>query len=295
MFREIPAVAERRVQRSVDKTFEKEQRKNVVSGFAERLTEMSGSMLEGSTRARNLDELLERAGLSVRSAELVTFGLGASVSSAALGGFLFGFPFGLVMVAAPALLLPLVIKFLISRRRKKFVTQLGDTLQMMAGSLTAGYGLGQTLDSVARESESPTSDEFSRVVLETRLGRSLEDALDAMSLRLQAPDFDWVVDAVKIQASVGGNLSDIITQVGETIRARNRVRRQVDALTAEGKISAVVLFSLPFGLTGFISMSNPAYVAPLFGTKAGWGMLAVAGLLMVAGGLWLKKLVNPEF
>ncbi len=146
------------------------------------------------------------------------------------------------------------------------MSQLGDTLQLMAGSLTAGYGLGQTLDSVARETESPTSEEFARVVMETRLGRSLEDALDAMSYRIDAPDFDWVVDAIKIQSSVGGNLSEIIEQVGETIRARTRIKRQVDALTAEGKISALVLFVLPLGLVGFIFSSNPDYIKPLFST-----------------------------
>src|SRR3546814_6559518 len=126
----------------------------------------------------------------------------------------------------------------------------------MACALTAGYGLCQTLHSVARETDAPTSEEFQRVVMETRLGRSLEDALQAMSYRIGAKDFDWVVDAIKIQASVGGNLSEIIEQVGETIRARTRIKRQVDALTAEGKISALVLFVLPFGLFGFIDRKS---------------------------------------
>ncbi|HEX4902490.1 MAG TPA: type II secretion system F family protein, partial [Acidimicrobiales bacterium] len=191
--------------------------------------------------------------------------------------------------------IPGFLKFKIGRRRKKFVDQLGDTLQLMAGSLTAGYGLGQTLDSVARETDSPTSEEFQRVVMETRLGRSLEDALDAMSHRIQAKDFDWVVDAIKIQSSVGGNLSEIIEQVGETIRARVRIKRQVDALTAEGKISALVLFVLPFGLFGFIFSSNPGYITPMFGSGLGQAMLGAAGVMLACGGLWLKKLVNPEF
>src|SRR3546814_14311632 len=95
----------------------------------------------------------------------------------------------------------------------------------------------------------------------------LHDALpicQAMSYRIGAKDFDWVVDAIKIQASVGGNLSEIIEQVAEPLRARTRIKRQVDALTAEGKISALVLFFLPFGLVVFIFSSNTDYPNTLF-------------------------------
>src|SRR3546814_17998116 len=133
----------------------------------------------------------------------------------------------------------------------------------MACALTAGYGLCQTLHSVARETDAPTSEEFQRVVMETRLGRSLEDALQAMSYRIGAKDSDWVVDAIKIQSSVGGNLSEINEQVGETIRARTRIKSQVDALTAEGKIPATVLFVMPYGLSGFMFLTNPVQHKPL--------------------------------
>jgi tight adherence protein B len=292
--RSSEGAVERREKRRQEKSLVKEQRRR-KSGVQEKLEGISAQMLEKNNRGRSLDDTLDRAGLAMRSNEFVVVCAGVAVAALFVGVLLFGIPYFLLMAIPVAAGIPMFLKFKIGRRRKAFVNQLGDTLQLMAGSLTAGYGLGQTLDSVARETDSPTSEEFQRVVMETRLGRSLEDALQAMSYRIGAKDFDWVVDAIKIQASVGGNLSEIIDQVGETIRARTRIKRQVDALTAEGKISALVLFVLPFGLFGFIFSSNPDYIKPMFSSGIGQVMLGVAGVMLTCGGLWLKKLVNPEF
>ena len=295
MSRNSEAAIARRQERADNRGDKQAARKNAISDVQGRLNDFSAHVLEANDRGRTLDDTLDRAGLAVRSNEFVVFCAGVVLGSLLLGVFLFGIPYFLLAGILPAIGIPMFLKTLIKRRRKKFVAQLGDTLQLMVGSLTAGYGLGQTLDSVAREADSPTAEEFARVVMETRLGRSLEDALDAMSKRIQAPDFDWVVDAIKIQSSVGGNLSEIIDQVGETIRARIRIKRQVDALTAEGKISALVLFVLPFGLLGFITMTNPDYIKPMFSGALGYTMLGIAVTMISIGGLWLKKLVNPQF
>lgn len=292
--RSSEGAVERREQRREQKSLTKEQR-NRKSGVQERLEGISAQVLEKNNRGRSLDDTLDRAGMAMRSNEFVVVCAAVAIAALLVGVLLFGVPYFLLMAVPIGLGIPLFLKFKIGRRRKRFVNQLGDTLQLMAGSLTAGYGLGQTLDSVARETDSPTSEEFQRVVMETRLGRSLEDALQAMSYRIGAKDFDWVVDAIKIQASVGGNLSEIIEQVGETIRARTRIKRQVDALTAEGKISALVLFTLPLGLFGFIYTSNPDYIKPMFSSGIGQVMMGAAVFMLVCGGLWLKKLVNPEF
>lgn len=286
---------QRREERHASKESRKQVRRKRLDGVQGRLNDISAQVLEANNRGRSLDDTLDRAGLAIRSNEFVVACAAVVLASLLVGVLLFGIPFFLLGALFPAAGIPLTLKVLTARRRKAFVNQLGDTLQLITGSLTAGYGLGQTLDSVSREAESPTKEEFARVVMETRLGRSLEDALDAMSHRINAPDFDWVVDAIKIQSSVGGNLSEIIEQVGDTIRARVRIKRQVDALTAEGKISALVLFFLPFGLCGFIFMSNPTYIEPLYTSGIGYVLLGAAGLMLTIGGLWLKKLVNPEF
>jgi tight adherence protein B len=211
-------------------------------------------------------------------------------------GFLLLGPFGFIigLVLPPALALP-VLTALQDQRRRKFSDQLGDTLVLLSSSLRAGYGLVQAVDAVARETDAPMSVEFGRVVVETRLGRDLNEALDAVAQRVGSEDFEWVVEAMEIHREVGGDLAEVLDHVAETIRARTRIVRQVRALAAEGKISAIVLFALPIAVGILIASSNPDYTDRLFNTTAGKIMLAVAAALMVAGGLWLRRLVRPEF
>jgi tight adherence protein B len=212
-----------------------------------------------------------------------------------LGFLLFG-PVGLVLgLVLPAVLAPSFLSVMRGRRRRKFGDQLGETLLLLAGSLRAGYGLVQAVDSVARESEKPMSDEFGRVVVETRLGRDLNEALNAVANRVGSEDFQWVVEAMEIHRDVGGDLAEVLDHVGDTIRARSRVQRQVRALSAEGRMSATVLFILPFGVALLVASSNPDYLDELFTTNAGRVMLVGAGTLLVLGGLWLRRIVKPEF
>ena len=128
-----------------------------------------------------------------------------------------------------------------SKRRKAFMAALPDTLQLMAGSLAAGYSMPQAVDTVVREGKPPISTEFNRALVETRLGVELEDALDGIATRMQSVDFAWVVMAIRIQREVGGNLAEVLTTVAATLRERERLRRQVQVLSAEGRLSAWIL------------------------------------------------------
>jgi len=166
---------------------------------------------------------------------------------------------------------------------------------LMASSLRAGHSLLRAVDSVAQEASAPTSEEFTRIVVETRVGRDLDDALAEVSARMGSDDFTWVAQAIAIHREVGGNLAEVLDAVGQTIRERNAIRRQVKALSAEGKLSAIVLMALPFGIGGFIGLTNPSYLAGFTESAVGYGMLAVALLLLVVGGLWLKKMVSIRF
>ena len=182
-----------------------------------------------------------------------------------------------------------------SRRQKAFADQLDDSLQLMASSLRAGHSLLQALDSVAREAEEPTREEFARIVNETRVGRELGDALDETAERMGSEDFAWVTQAIAINREVGGNLAEVLDGVGHTIRERNQIRRQVKALSAEGKLSALVLMALPFGVLAFLAITNPAYIAKFTESLAGYAMIAAGVLLLVVGGLWLRKVVSFKF
>ncbi len=182
-----------------------------------------------------------------------------------------------------------------SRRKAAFAEQLGDTLQMLAGSIRAGYGLLQAIEAAASEALPPTSEEFSRLLVETQLGRDLGEALGALADRVDSDDFRWVVEAIEIHRHVGGDLSEILDIVSTTIRDRARIRRRIRALSAEGRLSAVILIGLPFVVGIAIAFTNPGYMAELTGSTAGRAMIGAGGGLMVMGALWMRKIVQPRF
>src|SRR6476659_1396303 len=131
--------------------------------------------------------------------------------------------------------------------------------------------------------------ELRRVVTEARLGRPLEEALDGVAERMASPDFAWAVMAIRIQREVGGNLSELLLTVAETMVARERLRRDIRSLTAEGRVSAMVLGFLPIGLGFAMWVINPDYVGRLFDTTAGNIMIGVALVAMAVGFFWMKK------
>jgi tight adherence protein B len=186
------------------------------------------------------------------------------------------------------------LNFLASRRRKKFQAQLPDMLQLLSGTLRAGYSLMQGVEAVSQEISEPMAREIRRVVTEARLGRELEESLDAVAERMDSDDFAWAVMAIRIQREVGGNLAELLLTVAETMTARERLRRDVNALTAEGKISAIVLGILPVGLGLAMYAINRDYIETLW--QAGAGQLALAGavLLMVVGFYWMKKTIEID-
>jgi tight adherence protein B len=254
-----------------------------------------GRVLEKRGMAASGAAALERAGIrtalpdAVLLIGLATLGLG--VTGMLLGGPLLGV---LCAVAGP-LGAKLVLNVKAGRRRAAFADQLDDSLQLMASSLRAGHSLLRSVDSVSHEAEAPTSEEFARIVNETRVGRDLSEALDEVAERMGSDDFVWVAQAISIHREVGGNLAEVLDAVGHTIRERNAIRRQVKALSAEGKLSATVLMALPFGIVAFLSVSNPAYLATFTESLVGYAMLVVAALMMAVGGFWLKKTVAIRF
>jgi tight adherence protein B len=238
---------------------------------------------------------LERAGMTMRLPDFVLTVGTLTVVLGGLGFALGGFLLGMALLVAVPFGAKLLLKFRASRRQATFADQLDDSLQLMAGSLRAGHSLLRAVDSVAHEADAPTSEEFSRIVNETRVGRDLNDALDEVAERMGSDDFTWVAQAIAIHREVGGNLAEVLDAVGHTIRERNAIRRQVKALSAEGKLSAIVLMALPFGVTLFISMSNPAYIAKFTQSVTGYAMLAAAVVMLLVGGLWLKSTVKIKF
>jgi tight adherence protein B len=270
-----------------------------LSGLSKRAAAMATAaadrLLERRQQTGSLNRALDRAGIAIRPGEFVVLAGTCALSAFALGFLLAGTIAGLGLGAAVAAGFHLAVSRRAQRRQAAFAEQLGDTLALLAGSLRTGYGLIQALDTVARESESPTAEEFRRLVTETRLGRDLSDSLQSLADRVGNEDFDWVTQAIGIHREVGGDLAEVLDKTGETIRDRNRVRRQVRALSAEGRLSAIILFVLPFVVAAFVGLTNPDYLGDLVVRPGGRMLLAAAGALMLVGGIWLRRLVQLRF
>jgi tight adherence protein B len=271
-----------------------DQQRSSASGLSERATAIASRALASGNRQATLSAALERAGMAIGAPEFVV-----RVALFAGIGLFFGLLLGqlllgLLLAAAAVGTAALVVSRRTSKRREQFADQLGDTLQLMAGSLRVGHGLMQAVDAVAREADSPTADEFRRLTSEVRLGRDLGEALEAVGERVASEDFEWVVQAILIHREVGGDLAEVLDRVAETIRDRNKLRRQVKALSAEGRISAVILILLPFGVAAAIAALNRDYFEELL-HGGGLVLLTIGGVLMAAGALWLRRIVRPEF
>ena len=184
------------------------------------------------------------------------------------------------------------LKMHIQRRQKAFTNQLGDMLEMMANALHSGFSFLQAFELIAREMDDPIGHEAEKTLHELNVGATLEDALTHMQQRVASPDFELVVTAVLIQRQVGGNLAEILTTISETIQERIRMRREVLALTAQGRMSGVIMALLPVGIAGFILMVNPGYIMPLFTETFGRIAVAVAVVMEFMGYLVIKKIVD---
>jgi tight adherence protein B len=238
---------------------------------------------------------LDRAGMSLRTGEFIAGSallvlVGYLVGTLLFSSFWIGMVLGIVGGVVPLV----VLNFNIARRSKRMHAQLTDVLSILSSSLRAGHSFLQSLDLVAQEIGEPSSEEYRRLLAELRLGRELNDSLDAMALRIGSEDFKWAIVAVKIQREVGGNLAEILDTVAATLREREAVRGQVKALSAEGRLSMYLLCGLPFGVGIYMTLVNPEYLSLLWTTKMGLVMLAVGGSLMALGIIWMRKVVRID-
>ena len=180
------------------------------------------------------------------------------------------------------------------RRLNAFNNQLGDTINLLANSLRAGYSLLQAMETVAKELPVPISVEFARVVREVGLGLSNEQAMNNMLRRIQSDDLDLMITAINVQHEVGGNLSEILEIIGHTIRERVRIKGEIRVLTAQGMISGYVISFLPIALALILYLMNPDYIAAMFQEMCGWIMISVAVTGIITGFIAIQKIVRIE-
>jgi tight adherence protein B len=260
-----------------------------------RAVDFTGDMAERRGVLEKLEADLERANLPLRGAEALFFVAAGAVLLAVLSFVLTRNPVMAVIAAVAAVMVPrALLSIRVRRRRKAFEAQLPDMLTLMAGTLRAGYSIGQGFEAVSREIDDPMGRELRRVVSESRLGRPLDEALDSVAERMQSDDFGWAVMAIRIQREVGGNLAELLLTVANTMTQRERLRRDVATLTAEGRMSAIVLGLLPPLLGVVMYVMNPQYLSKLFEPGLGYFLIGGAIVAMLIGFAWMKKIITIE-
>ena len=261
-----------------------------------RLLRSFGRYLESPRWDLSLEMRMLRAGLPLRSGEFIVLCFASATLLAMLflllgGGQLVA---GVTGAVAGFFFPFILVNMKIARRMKAFNGQLGDALILIANSLRTGYSFMQASDMVAQEMRPPISSEFSRAVKEMNLGVTIEDALGNLGKRINSEDLDLVLTAVLIQRQVGGNLSEVLDNIARTIRERVRIRGEIRTLTAQGRISGIIVSLLPVVLGLVIYLLNPEYVKLLFVHPVGKIMLGVAGLGQVIGIIVIRRIVDIE-
>lgn len=242
-----------------------------------------------------IGDMLERADIPMRVPEFIVLHLAGILF---MGSFvaltLHNLLLDIFVILVSALGPLAYIQHIINGKLKVFEEYLPDTLRVMTSSLRSGYSFSQAIDVVAREDIPEVSKEFHKVTVESRLGLALEQALENLAKRINSESVDWMVLAVRVQREVGGNLAEILDILANTIQERDAVKRQIQTLTAEGRISAIVLVALPFFLMFILLIVNPGYLTPLFTTIPGIIMTIGTSIMMVVGIIWMRNIVRIE-
>jgi tight adherence protein B len=242
---------------------------------------------------RAVQSMIERADLPLRAGELLAictgiaffFGIVVAVAAAS--------PLAALVAMAVGFSLPLLfIRFKAAARLKRFENQLPDLLITVAASLKAGHSFRQGIQSAVEEGAEPAAKEFKRVLTETQLGKTMDDALGDMADRVGSKNFSFVITAVTIQRQIGGSLAGLFDMVAETVRQRQQFARKIRGLTAMGRMAAYTLIGLPFVIALAVTALNPTFMAPLYHSGTGHKLIMAGLVMMMFGSLMLKKIVS---
>lgn len=240
----------------------------------------------------DIRKLYEQADVNLPFNKFMMIVVGLSIVGAAVA-VATRLPYIVIPVASAAL--GMAPFFWLIRRKKKrvqtFVAAMPEAVELMSRALRAGHGLASGMNLVAEEMKGPIAQEFARVFYEQNLGVPVELSLRGMADRVPSMDVRFFVTAVVIQRGTGGDLAEVLEKIGKLIRQRYELFGHVRALTAEGRLSGIVLLALPPALLAFLTATNYNYVSPLYSTTAGTKILAITALLQVVGAFTIKKIV----
>ncbi len=269
------------------------------TSLRERINRPFQALADRSSRQRRLNggltlaEHLARADLKLRTSEFVMIQVAFLILGGTLGLLRFGFSAQFVISAVVWYLIPMrFVKFRQGRRLRDFNRRLPDTLSLLSNALKAGFSLPQAIEAVAHNTAAPVSDELSRAVREMNLGTTTSQALTNMVRRVGSEDLDLIVTAITIQSTVGGNLARILDSIAHTIRQRVQIKSQISALTAQARASGWVITLLPFVVAAILEVVTPSYFRVMFTDPAGRVLLVLAGLSILVGNLFVRRITN---
>ncbi|WP_221568533.1 type II secretion system F family protein [Alkalihalobacillus sp. TS-13] len=246
-------------------------------------------------KSKKLESMLRRAGVPLKPEEFILF---RWIATALAAGFLFlvsGSILMLIIGAAGGYMLPIMwIKKKEKKRIQKFNDGLADMISTVVGSLRAGFSFPQALQTVVEEADDPISNEIGFVLKEMQYGSSLEDSLNELYERMPSEDLELMIQAILIQRQVGGNLATVLDKIVQTIRERTKIQRQISTLTAQGKLSGIVIGLLPLILGLVLYLIEPEYIGTLFTHIIGMGLLGAGLISGIIGFILIRKVTTIE-
>jgi tight adherence protein B len=257
-----------------------------------------GSIIQGKSWTETLAEDLDRADIKLNVSEFVAARIFLAFVLVVIPFIFLSGILGFIAAVGLGFLGYMLPKLWLGRAKNKRISkldaQLPDALTMMSNSLKAGFGLMQSLELVSRELDHPIATDMRRTMQEIQVGSTTEEALLNFSMRSGSADLDIVVTAMLIQQSTGGNLAEILENVGHTMRERIRIRGEIKTLTTQGVMTGFIIGGLPVFIGGAVTFMNPGYIEPLFTTLMGNAMIAMAVVLETIGILVIKKIMAIE-
>ena len=243
----------------------------------------------------DLRRLLAQAGIQRPPGFFILLSLLLGLGGFLIGSLITGNNLYIILVAAFLVVLPFFYIYSKKKRRmQKFQRQLPDAMELIARALKAGHAFSSGLKMVADEFEDPIGTEFGKTLSEINLGVSVADALKNLPNRVDCPDLSFFVISVILQRETGGNLAEILENIARLVRERFRLQGQIRVLSAEGRLSAIVLIGIPFLVAFAISIINPEYIRTLITDPVGKIMVFIALLMMAMGILIMRRMVKVE-
>ena len=264
------------------------------TALMQRMVGITGRLADRAGLLSRTEDALEQADLPLRPPEALFFYFAGLFVVGMLGLLVLPIPMalGLALVAGIGPVISLHRRR--GKRLREFQAQLPGTLNLLSGSMRAGFSFAQGLESVANEATQPTRRELQRVFTESRLGRPIEDALEESAQRMTSVDLMWAVMAIRIQREVGGNLAELLDTVSDTMTQRERLRLEIRALTAEGRFSGWILGLFPVVFAGVLYLIQPDYMGVLFQESFGIMAIIACAIMTFVGFIWLRKILQIE-